>query len=51
MTQKIAILYQALPPPIIDGLRKDKKPGGYSDSGADIAFVGLTIPDILSYLI
>ncbi len=33
-----AILYQALPPPIIDGLRKDAKPGGYSDGGADIAF-------------
>lgn len=35
---RIAILYQALPPPVIDGLRKDAKPGGYSDSGADIAF-------------
>lgn len=34
----VAILYQALPPPIIDGLRKDAKPGGYSDGGADIAF-------------
>lgn len=33
----IAILYQALPPPMIGGLRKDAKPGGYSDSGADIA--------------
>ncbi|KHL24936.1 biotin carboxylase [Croceibacterium mercuriale] len=33
----VAILYQALPPPIIDGLRKDAKPGGYSDGGADIA--------------
>jgi hypothetical protein len=33
----IAILYQALPPPVIDGLRKDAKPGGYSDGGADIA--------------
>ncbi|WCT71883.1 ATP-grasp domain-containing protein [Sphingomonas naphthae] len=32
----IAILYQALPPPVIDGLRKDAKPGGYSDSGADM---------------
>jgi len=32
----IAILYQALPPPLIDGLRKDPKPGGYADSGADI---------------
>ena len=35
--QKVALLYQALPPPEIDGLRKDAKPGGYSDSGADIA--------------
>lgn len=34
----VAILYQALPPPIIGGLRKDAKPGGYSDGGADIAF-------------
>ncbi|MET0271057.1 MAG: biotin carboxylase [Sphingomonas sp.] len=34
----IAILYQALPPPLIDGQRKDAKPGGYSDGGADIAF-------------
>jgi D-alanine-D-alanine ligase-like ATP-grasp enzyme len=40
MTQDaIAILYQALPPPVIDGLRKDAKPGGYSDGGADIGFV------------
>ncbi|NWK95317.1 biotin carboxylase [Sphingobium lactosutens] len=40
MTQDaVAILYQALPPPVIDGLRKDAKPGGYSDGGADIAFV------------
>ena len=35
----MAILYQALPPPVIDGLRKDAKPGGYSDGGADIGFV------------
>ncbi len=35
---RIAILYQALEPPVIDGLRKDAKPGGYSDSGADIGF-------------
>lgn len=37
-TTPVAILYQALPPPLIDGLRKDAKPGGYSDGGADIAF-------------
>jgi hypothetical protein len=34
----VTILYQALPPPLIDGLRNDAKPGGYSDGGADIAF-------------
>jgi D-alanine-D-alanine ligase len=34
----VAILYQAVPPPVIDGLRKDAKPGGYSDGGADIGF-------------
>ncbi len=38
MTAPVAILYQALPPPLINGLRKDAKPGGYSDGGADIAF-------------
>ncbi len=37
-TAPVAILHQALPPPLIDGLRKDAKPGGYSDGGADIAF-------------
>lgn len=37
-SRRIALIYQALPPPVIDGLRKDPKPGGYSDSGADIAF-------------
>lgn len=34
----IAILYQAQPSPIINGIQKPMKPGGYSDSGADIAF-------------
>lgn len=34
--EKIAILYQALEPPVIDGQRKEAKPGGYSDSGADM---------------
>ena len=33
----VALLYQAMPPPVIDGIRKDPKPGGYADSGADIA--------------
>ncbi len=36
-TASVALLYQALPPPLIDGLRKDAKPGGFSDGGADIA--------------
>lgn len=35
--KKIAILYQAELPPIKDGVQKPMKPGGYSDSGADIA--------------
>ncbi|KAI2622876.1 glutathione synthetase ATP-binding domain-like protein [Hypomontagnella submonticulosa] len=34
----VAVLYQALDPPLIGGVRKPKKPGGYQDSGADIAF-------------
>ncbi|KAH6663706.1 hypothetical protein B0J14DRAFT_255659 [Halenospora varia] len=34
----VAVLYQALEPPIINGVRKPAKPGGYQDSGADIAF-------------
>ncbi|WP_313171038.1 biotin carboxylase [Massilia oculi] len=33
----VALLYQAMPPPVIDGIRKDPKPGGYADSGGDIA--------------
>ena len=35
---KIAILYQAKPPPIKNGIQKPMKPGGYSDSGADITY-------------
>jgi hypothetical protein len=35
--QIIAILYQEKPPPIKNGIQKPMKPGGYSDSGADIA--------------
>jgi D-alanine-D-alanine ligase len=34
----VAILYQAISPPAIDGAVKPLKSGGYSDSGADIAF-------------
>ncbi|OAA59796.1 d-alanine ligase [Niveomyces insectorum RCEF 264] len=35
---RVAVLHQALEPPIINGTRKPMKPGGYQDSGADIAF-------------
>ncbi len=35
---KVAVLYQAKNPPKKDGIQKPMKPGGYSDSGADIAF-------------
>lgn len=35
---KLAILYQQSEPPAKDGIRKPMKPGGYSDSGADIAY-------------
>lgn len=35
----VAILYQAAQPPAINGVIKPMKPGGYSDSGADIAYV------------
>ncbi|KAI1078917.1 glutathione synthetase ATP-binding domain-like protein, partial [Whalleya microplaca] len=37
-TPRVAVLYQALEPPVIDGIKKPKKPGGYRDSGADIAY-------------
>lgn len=35
---KIAVLYQAHQAPIVDGIVKPMKKGGYSDSGADIAY-------------
>jgi len=35
----VAVLYQAQPPPVVRGIRKPMKPGGYTDSGADIAYV------------
>ncbi|KND88243.1 D-alanine--D-alanine ligase A [Tolypocladium ophioglossoides CBS 100239] len=35
---RVAVLYQSIEAPIIDGTRKPKKPGGYQDSGADIAY-------------
>lgn len=34
----LALLYQAVAAPPADGVQKPPKPGGYSDSGADIAF-------------
>ena len=33
-----AVLYQKHKPPMIDGIDKPLKSGGYSDSGADISF-------------
>ncbi|PSN65512.1 glutathione synthetase ATP-binding domain-like protein [Corynespora cassiicola Philippines] len=35
---KVAVFYQALNPPAFGGVTKPKKPGGYQDSGADIAY-------------
>lgn len=34
----VAILYQAALPPAVNGIIKPMKPGGYSDSGADIGY-------------
>lgn len=39
MKKNVAILYQSQVPPARDGIIKPMKLGGYSDSGADIAFV------------
>lgn len=36
---RVAVLYQDIDPPVINGVRKPKKPGGYRDSAADIAYV------------
>ena len=38
MTEKVAIIYQTNTPPKRNGIIKPMKPGGYSDSGADIAY-------------
>ncbi len=38
ISMKVAVLYQANKPPVIDGIVKPMKPSGYSDSGADIAY-------------
>uniref|UniRef100_A0A364KP00 ATP-grasp domain-containing protein n=1 Tax=Talaromyces amestolkiae TaxID=1196081 RepID=A0A364KP00_TALAM len=34
----VAVLFQDIEPPVINGVHKPKKPSGYKDSGADIAF-------------
>lgn len=36
--KKIAVLYQSNLPPKVNGIQKPLKPGGYADSGADIAY-------------
>ncbi|KFC18213.1 hypothetical protein [Epilithonimonas lactis] len=38
MSKSVAILYQAQEPPAVDGIKKPMKPGGYSDSGTNIAY-------------
>ena len=38
MEATVALVYQAASPPVRNGIIKPMKPGGYSDSGADIAF-------------
>lgn len=38
MQEKVAIIYQTLTPPGRNGSIKPMKPGGYSDSGTDIAY-------------
>ncbi|KAK4141355.1 uncharacterized protein C8A04DRAFT_39190 [Dichotomopilus funicola] len=35
---RVAVLYQELDPPPVNGIRKPKKPNGYRDSSADIAY-------------
>ncbi|PYH32288.1 uncharacterized protein BO87DRAFT_388675 [Aspergillus neoniger CBS 115656] len=37
-TPTVAVLRQAIDPPVISGVTKPRKPGGYQDSGADIAY-------------
>ncbi|KAJ6012646.1 hypothetical protein N7522_003001 [Penicillium canescens] len=34
----VAVLFQDIDPPIYGGIQKPRKPGGYQDSGADIAY-------------
>ncbi|KAH7034760.1 uncharacterized protein B0I36DRAFT_83912 [Microdochium trichocladiopsis] len=35
---RVAVLYQAIDPPVVNGVKKPMKPGGYKDSSADIAY-------------
>lgn len=37
LPSRLAILYQAFGSPLVDGVHKPVKPGGHSDSGADMA--------------
>ncbi|KAK9782870.1 putative ATP-grasp domain-containing protein [Seiridium cardinale] len=37
-TPRVAVLYQALDPPILNGVSKPRKTGGYQDSVADFAW-------------
>ncbi|KAE8367547.1 hypothetical protein BDV27DRAFT_169482 [Aspergillus caelatus] len=47
----VAVLFQDIDPPVINGVCKPRKPGGYQDSGADIAYtlrskgINITTPD------
>ncbi|KAI5208246.1 glutathione synthetase ATP-binding domain-like protein [Aureobasidium subglaciale] len=43
---RVALLYQAIESPIINGVRKPMKPGGYQDGCADIAYNLSKQPDI-----
>ncbi|CZR50752.1 uncharacterized protein PAC_00626 [Phialocephala subalpina] len=43
---RIAVLHQAIEPPIINGVHKPMKPGGYQDSGADIAYSLQSLSDV-----
>ncbi|KAI9155012.1 D-alanine-D-alanine ligase [Paramyrothecium foliicola] len=43
---RVAILFQAIEPPTIQGSKKPMKPGGYQDSGSDIAYSLSLMPDV-----
>lgn len=47
---KIAVLYQKCALPAVNGILKPMKPGGYSDSGADIAYCLLKTESMLPCL-